>query len=52
MTPKEEKQRKIIDLPIWVKKELAIEAIKQGFDGLKPFIEHLLKTKAKELKDR
>ena len=51
MTTKEEKQRKIIDLPIWVKKELAIEAIKQGFDGLKPFIEHILNLKAKELKD-
>jgi hypothetical protein len=46
----EEKQRKIIDLPLWVKKELAIEAIRKGYDGLKPYIEDLLLIKAKELK--
>jgi hypothetical protein len=50
MSEEKKYQRKIIDVPLWVKKELSIEAIKKGYDGLKAYIEDILIQKAKELK--
>jgi hypothetical protein len=46
------KHRKLIDIPNWVKKELSIEAVKLNYDGLKAYLESILKEKAKELKNK
>jgi len=52
LTPEEKKTtRKLIDIPKWVKQELQIEAIKRNYDGLKPYLEYILKEKARELKN-
>ena len=42
--------RKLIDISEETKKELSIEAIRLGFDGLKPYIEALLEKKVKDIK--
>jgi hypothetical protein len=53
LTPEDRKiTRKLIDIPSWVKKQLLLESVNLGYDGLKAYIESLLKEKAKELKAR
>lgn len=44
--------RKLIDLTEETKKQLHLEAIRLGFDGLKPYIEALLDAKAKEIEKK
>ena len=43
--------KKLIDVNQEMKVILGVEAVKKGFDGLKAYIEWILKEKVKELKN-